>query len=189
LKENREYYPIPGKMQPVMNDLIITPKTKVYDLLEAYPELEDTLIEMVSQFKKLKNPLLRKTITRVTSLQQAAGVGNIKVDELVNKLREAAGQELMEEMADMDKKYNLTRPSWYDESRIRDTIDISEMLDRGEQPVHEVMAALKKLGKDGILKVVAPFLPAPLLDKSIGLDVDHWVDNQDDIFNVYFWKK
>ena len=29
-----------------MEKLIITPKTKIYDLLEAYPELEDLLISM-----------------------------------------------------------------------------------------------------------------------------------------------
>jgi hypothetical protein len=172
-----------------MADLIITPKTKVYDLLEAYPGLEDTLIEMVSQFKKLKNPLLRRTITRVTSLQQAATIGNIKVEVLVNKLREAAGQEQLEDITEAAQKYNLTRPSWHDESRIVNTIDISEMLDQGEQPVHEVLGALKKLKAGDILKIIAPFLPAPLIDKSIGLDVDHWVDNQDGVHYVYFWTK
>ena len=32
-------------------DLIITPKTKVYDLLEAYPDLEDVLIGYVPAFE------------------------------------------------------------------------------------------------------------------------------------------
>ena len=41
--------------------LIVTPKTKIFDLLEAYPELEDLLISMAPEFVKLKNPLLRKT--------------------------------------------------------------------------------------------------------------------------------
>jgi len=35
-----------------MEKLIITPKTKIYDLLEAYPELEDTLISSAPEFKK-----------------------------------------------------------------------------------------------------------------------------------------
>ena len=49
--------------------LIITPKTKVAELLDAYPQLEDILIEIAPQFKKLQNPVLQKTIARVTSLQ------------------------------------------------------------------------------------------------------------------------
>ncbi|MDZ7738462.1 MAG: hypothetical protein U5K32_05225 [Bacteroidales bacterium] len=30
-------------------------KTKIYDLLQEYPELEDMLIEMAPQFEKLRN--------------------------------------------------------------------------------------------------------------------------------------
>ncbi len=53
-----------------MEKLIITPKTKIYDLLEAYPELEDLLISMAPEFVKLKNPLLRKTIAKVANISQ-----------------------------------------------------------------------------------------------------------------------
>ena len=63
------------------------------ELLEAYPQLEDVLIDLAPAFKKLKNPLLRKTIARVTSLQQAASVGEVPVEVIVNKLRGIVGQE------------------------------------------------------------------------------------------------
>ena len=33
----------------------ITPQTKVAELLDAYPELEDVLVEMAPPFKKLRN--------------------------------------------------------------------------------------------------------------------------------------
>ena len=51
--------------------LIITPKTKVLQLIEAYPHLEDVLIEYVPAFKKLKNPILRNTVAKIATLQQA----------------------------------------------------------------------------------------------------------------------
>ncbi len=54
------------------NKLIITPQTKVKELLDAYPELEPVLIDMAPAFKKLRNPVLRRTIARVTSIKQAA---------------------------------------------------------------------------------------------------------------------
>lgn len=41
------------------NELIITPKTKVLQLIEAYPQLEAVLIGYVPAFKKLQNPVLR----------------------------------------------------------------------------------------------------------------------------------
>ena len=86
-----------------MEKLIITPKTKIYDLLEAWPELEDTLIASAPEFKKLKNPLLRKTIARITNIGQAAVIGGLNVEELVNKLRAAAGQDRIDQMNDGEK--------------------------------------------------------------------------------------
>ena len=79
------------------NNLIITPKTKVLQAIEAYPQLEQVLIEFVPAFEKLKNPVLRNTVARVTSLQQAAAVGKVKVEDLINRLRSEIGQNPLEE--------------------------------------------------------------------------------------------
>ena len=50
--------------------ITISPKTKVGELLDAYPELEPVLMAMSPAFEKLKNPVLRKTVARVATLQQ-----------------------------------------------------------------------------------------------------------------------
>ena len=75
------------------NKLIITPKTKISQLIDAYPQLEDVLIEYVPTFNKLKNPILRKTVARITTIQQAAAIGNVKVEDMINKLRGEVGQD------------------------------------------------------------------------------------------------
>jgi len=72
--------------------LPITPETKVAALLEAYPELEPVLIAAAPAFNKLSNPVLRRTIARVTSLRRAAEVAGIPMRELVVRLRAAAGR-------------------------------------------------------------------------------------------------
>jgi len=172
-----------------MDKLLITPKTKIYDLLEAYPQLEKRLIESAPQFEKLKNPVLRKTITKITNLGQAATIGGIKVDELVNSLRAEVNQVFIESDQADQSNYNVTKPLWFKESSIADTVDIREMLDVGEQPVHEVLAAMKKLGDHEILKVIAPFVPVPLLDKSLGLGYLHWLNQRTkEEVRVYFTK-
>ena len=76
--------------------LIISPKTKVLQLIETYPQLEDVLINYVPAFKKLKNPILRKTVAKIATLQQAAVVGNVKVEDLINLLRKEVGQDTIE---------------------------------------------------------------------------------------------
>jgi hypothetical protein len=170
-----------------MNKVIITPKTKISDLLEAYPQLEDVLIAQAPQFTKLRNPLLRKTIARVTTLSQAASVGGLQVEELVNVLRKEAGQSELSALAQTRTTYITKKPSWFSERKVVDTIDVRDMLHEGEQPVHIVLSAVKKLHKKEILKIVAPFLPAPLLDKAIGLGYKHWINEiSAEEFQVYF---
>lgn len=172
-----------------MERLIITPKTKIFDLLEAYPQLEDTLISSAPEFKKLRNPVLRKTITRITNLSQAATIGGLNVEVLVNRLREQVGQNNIESSEETGTKYNTERPEWFDQSRIVNSIDIREMLNRGEQPVHEVLSAIRKLDDKDILEIIAPFIPAPLIDKSLSLEYKHWLDNKTPgEFKVYFTK-
>ncbi|WP_319501788.1 DUF1858 domain-containing protein [uncultured Draconibacterium sp.] len=172
-----------------MEKLIITPKTKIYDLLEAYPQLEDILISAAPTFKKLKNPVLRKTITKITTLSQAATIGGLKVEELINKLRNEVGQTNVDRVDDENGNYTTKRPAWFEVQNVTETIDIREMLNAGEQPVHEVMAAIKKLNENEILKVIAPFIPAPLLDKALSMNYRHWLNKQDsEEYWVFFVK-
>src|SRR6056297_1046793 len=155
------------------NTLIITPKTKVLQLIEHYPQLEDILIEYAPAFKKLKNPVLRKTVAKVATLQQAASIGNVKVEELINRLRKEVGQDMLKESE--DTVYNVEQPAWFDENKIDSELNASEMLEAGEQPVNQVISDLKKLSPGKIFKLRAPFIPAPLIDKSVSLNFEHWV--------------
>jgi hypothetical protein len=77
-----------------MTEIIIAPKTKIAELIAAYPQLEGVLIDYVPAFEKLKNPVLRKTVARITTLQQAATVGGVNVEDLINRLRSDVGQDL-----------------------------------------------------------------------------------------------
>ncbi len=69
----------------------ITGQTKIHALLTEYPQLEDVLIAINPQFQKLKNPILRRTIGRVASLQQVAATVDVPLTQLLNKLRIAVG--------------------------------------------------------------------------------------------------
>jgi len=167
--------------------LIITPKTKVLELIEAYPHLEDVLIRYVPAFSKLKNPLLRRTVAKIATLQQAASIGNVKTGDLINLLRKETGQELMN--ATDDTTYNTNKPAWFEVALIEKEFDIREMLAAGEQPVNQVISDLNHLSKGKIYKLTSPFLPAPLIDKAISLKIEHWVSNGlENSVLVYFYK-
>jgi hypothetical protein len=170
---------------------MITPKTKILDLLNEYPALEEVLFEISPAFKQLKNPVLRRTVARVTTLQQAAIVGGIKVEDLVNRLRKAAG---LDEIGAQGHGGTGAQghegtgvPEWYDASHVTKRLDAREMLNRGEHPVAQVLADLHALPNGEIYELTAPFNPAPLIDKATGLGYRHWIHQvADDEFRVYF---
>jgi len=170
-----------------MNQLIITPKTKVLELIETYPQLEGTLIHYIPAFSKLKNPALRKTVARITTLQQAASIGNVAVEDLINQLRKEVGQDLY--TSSTASNYTTQKPDWFSEERIEMELDTREMLAAGEQPVNQAVADMNKLSDGRIYKVCAPFIPAPLIDKATSLELEHWIEKINDAeFNIYFYK-
>ncbi len=144
------------------NDILIKPDMKVSELLEAYPQLEEKLIEIAPVFVKLKNPLLRKTIAKVTTLKQAAIVGKVSIADMINKLRSEVGQGNTDLAA--EKNTEGGKPSWIDESRIKIFYDAREDLEAGVHPVNKVGQETAKLKNGEIYLLVTPFTPAPLID-------------------------
>jgi hypothetical protein len=170
-----------------MSELIITPKTKVAELLAAYPQLEQVLVDTVPAFEKLKNPLLYRTVARITTLQQAATIGGVRVEDLINRLRKDVGQD---QFSGAEAVYTTEQPAWFDESRVVAGLDAGSMLAAGEQPVNQVIADLQKLARGDIYELVAPFMPAPVVDKASSLGIAHWVRRQDDQeFVIYFCRE
>ncbi|MFO7617152.1 MAG: DUF1858 domain-containing protein [Bacteroidales bacterium] len=178
---------------------MITPKTKILDLLTEYPALEEVLFEISPAFKQLKNPVLRRTVARVTTLQQAAIVGGIRVEDLVNRLRKAAGLEEPgaqghegtgaqgHQGTGAQGHQGTGAPEWFDANRVTKKLDAREMLNRGEHPVAQVLADLHTLPRGEIYELTAPFNPAPLIDKATGLGYRHWINQvADEEFRVYF---
>ncbi len=171
--------------------LIITPKTRILDLITDYPELEEVLFDVSPAFRQLKNPVLRRTVARVTTLQQAALVGGIKVEDLVNKLRQVTGQtaDLHSFVETDDHQSPTVFPSWFSADKITRNLDAREMLNRGEHPVGQVLADLHNLPAGEIYELIAPFYPAPLIDKASGIGFVYYsVEDSPEKFHIYFTK-
>lgn len=144
--------------------LIITPKCKVGEVLDAYPELEKVLLELSPSFAKLKNPILRKTVARVASLQQAAVVGGIKVEDLVNRLRKEVGQDVFNENAGEGLYVTNVNPEWFEVSKIKQSFDATPVINSGGSPMSEIVAIAQLLNHGEILELKSPFVPAPIID-------------------------
>jgi hypothetical protein len=170
------------------SDFPITPKTKVAALLEHHPELEDVLIGMAPPFKKLRNPILRRSVAKVTSLQQAAAVGRVSVEELVNTLRAAVGQKPISAEANDDAApYFSSQPEWFDEEKVVASI-VEEELDPEVMPLNPLVRRATELREGEIVELVTAYLPAPGIDIMRGKGFRVWVVEEGELIKTYFSK-
>ncbi len=164
----------------------ITPEMKVAALLNAYPDLEALLYEIAPAFAKLRNPLLRKTVAKVTTLRQAARVADVELATMINRLREAAGQSPGLDVSS-DEHQDTATPGWVKDSPVKQTFDARSPIERGEQPMGRVMAELKKLNSGEVYELITSFVPAPLIDMAAKQGYEAWsTDSGDGVVHTYF---
>ena len=159
---------------------------KVSDLLDAYPQLEGTLLELSPAFSKLRNPILRRTVAKVTTLQQAAKVAGVSPILLLETLRQAAGLPIdnSNESIDIDNEQK-DKPEWFGEMNITIRFDARPIIESGENPMQVIICLSKELQNNQIMELTAPFKPVPIMDllKSKGFEV--WYNNG----KAYFMKQ
>ncbi len=165
----------------------ITPSTKINDLLDAYPELEETLIGIAPPFKKLKNPFLRKSVAKVATIKHISSVGNVPLNELLNKLRQAVGQSPTNDCYEAED-YFSERPDWFIADKISVSINEETLEEKDKMTLVAIMQEAKKVKKGEIIELITTFLPAPGIDilKSKGFDA--WTVKEDDLIKSYFLK-
>lgn len=145
----------------------ILPSTKVADLLDSWPELEETLVAQAPAFRRLRNPVLRRTVARVATLEQAAGVGGVAVRDLVAALRRAAGiaaDDASPGAMGAVAADSEPPPGWLDLARVTVTLDAELLLDAGQVPLGLVNERARALAPGEILRVDSGFRPVPLVE-------------------------
>lgn len=169
------------------NKIIITPETTLEELLDSYPYLENKLIELVPKFLKINNQILRKTINRVTSLRQAALIGEVRLDLLIEELRKEAGQIIIIK-APLENSNSGNKIQAHPE-KIKEIYDATADIEAGEHPLAKVMRDIQELDHSECYLLITPFLPAPLIQKveEKGFNVKLKSSNNGK-FKNYIWK-
>jgi len=149
--------------------LSILPETKLGAIIAAYPELENLLIELLPSFAAIQTPLLRKTVARTLTLEQAAASSGGSLPDIVRKLRQAAG--LAEEAPDTSL---AGAPPWVKSGNTAKSIDARPMLAQGVHPKDIVVRVLGELGAGEVLLLIAPFVPGPLIEIGRAMGFQTW---------------
>jgi Domain of unknown function (DUF1858) len=167
--------------------LDITPSVTVHKLLVAYPELEEVLIGIAPPFKKLRNPLLRRTVAKVATIKHISSVGGVPLGELLGRLREAVGQPLSTQTYE-DVDYFSEQPEWFVAQKI--TLSIEEgSTDPDKMALTVVLEKAKTVKKGEIIELITTFLPAPGIDILKEKGYSAWtVKERDDLIKSYFLK-
>ncbi len=142
----------------------ITLQTTIAELLNNYEGMKETLIKINPKFKKLNNPILRRTLARVATVKQAAFVGGMDPVELLNELRKAVGQDIVEEgYGETRNEPGTQPPSWY--ATPKAVFDANDLLKEDKNPLAEVVNTLKNLKSGDIVELQADFWPEPLIEE------------------------
>ncbi len=172
----------------------ITLETKIADLLNNHPGMKEILIDINPKFKKLNNPVLRRTLGRIASVRQAAVVGAMDPKDLVDQLRKSVGQPPICEGCEIqtDACYipeSDGRPKWVDASKPAIMLDANQLLDDDKNPLAEVRIALNKLSENQSLILRADFQPEPLIEtfREQGF-LTHTEQNDDGKYDTYIKK-
>ncbi len=161
-------------------------QTTIAELLNNYEGMKDILININPKFKKLNNPVLRRTLAKVATVKQAAVAGGMDAKELLNKLRVAVRQEPLE----MDDKDNeKEEPKWV-ATTPKESIDATKLLDEGKNPLAVAYNKIKEYDRGEVLVIVSNFKPEPLIEefKKKGYKV-YSKEVSDEIFNTFIKAK
>ena len=120
-----------------------------------------------------------------------ASKGSIYREDVEAAIEKARLAERVEPQLVLDIEVALVEP----EPRAKRTVEgdlgvfvnahnIVEMI--GDPAWEARLADLQALPPDSIYKLVAPFLPAPLVDKASSLGLSHWVVQDGQAFVIYF---
>ena len=145
--------------------LLIGPETTIGAMLEAYPDLESVLVEMAPAFAKLRNPVVRRTVAKVATLEQAAKIGGVSLQAMILRLRNVTGQSAPDlPVLQPEQDAVGDDASWLTSGRVVEEIDADTMLERGVHPIGKIRATVGVLGPGEVVVLRSSFRPQPLIE-------------------------
>lgn len=136
-----------------------TRRTRVADALQARPELRELLPAFHPAFARLNHPVLGKVLPRLVNLEQAAAVAGVDADALVEvcNLPGPPAHRPPDAPRRMDPP-----PPWPSQAPVVE-VDARPLIEAGQEPFAAIMAALRQAPAGAVVRVLAPFEPAPLV--------------------------
>jgi uncharacterized protein (DUF2249 family) len=146
--------------------MIINSETRISKLIEVNKETIDIISSINKHFRKLKNPILRKTLASRVTIADAARIGGVTVELMIEKLQ-TIGFETLEKNVSESNTQNKKNRTINNIEMKRETIielDVRPILAKGTDPFKSIMAELDKMADGSTLMIINSFEPIPLLN-------------------------
>jgi uncharacterized protein (DUF2249 family) len=148
----------------------INEKSKISDIINANEDAIDVIASVNKNFKKLRNPFLRKMLATRVNVKDAARIGGVKPGVLLSRLKTIGFMIDLNEMQSYEKSeihnksINTIKLEKMKKNKIV-TLDVRPILDGGVDPFNAIMDELKKIDEaNETLQIINTFEPIPLLN-------------------------
>ena len=145
----------------------VTAETTIARALAADPDLVDRLVAFNPVFRKLRNPILRRTMAKLASFADAARVAGVPLEALLD-VANGASPSAQSPAAPTGAIASPTpvdaKPDWVValDPAAAARLDVRPLLSSGEDPFAKIMGVVAKLAPNAVLVLDAPFDPVPL---------------------------
>ncbi len=176
---------------------MITKDWKVSKVLEEYPQTLEVFVAATPHFKKLRNPLLRKVLAARVTVQQAANIGGVEVEELLRKLNASIGVEYVpQNSAPADRPGEHAEEFEHVNRAIVETIareevvlDVRPIISSGFDPLKVILQTVRGLKQGQALHLINSFEPIPLYSVLGDRGFEHFTRNVQGVWHVWFFRR
>ena len=124
--------------------MIINEQTKISEIIKTNEQSIEIIAQINSNFKKLKNPVLRKLLAPRVNIKQAAKIGGVSSDNMLDALSKIGFQ--IEKHRSKDTLETPEIKKHIDMNHLEKvTLDVRPILNSGEDPFNKIMAQLKTM--------------------------------------------
>ncbi|GGJ46741.1 DUF2249 domain-containing protein [Deinococcus roseus] len=169
---------------------MITAQTRISEVLQDHPELLPVLISASPAFEKLRNPVLRKVMPKLVTVQQAAGMAGLEVADLLGKLLAALGQAPAgrADVASSGSLLGTPVPAWI-HAEMAAELDVRPLLERGEEPFSQIQKVTSRVPAGQQFLLLAPFEPVPLYLALHRKGFVAWCERSEAAYRTHFYRQ
>ncbi len=164
----------------------INSNTKISDIIKENEGAIDTIATINKHFKKLKNPILRKVLAPRVTIADAAKIGGVTTELLLDRLS-SIGFEIANDTNEKLQNHSTEEENHFKEKEIVE-FDARPELEKGVDPFKSIMRELKSLPDGKVLKIINTFEPLPLIKILSEKGYAYKVERENGLVYTYFTK-